>query len=151
VNPMIESLAAIEHERWADWQRWMHQQCQRNPDGSLTIPAALVERWEWQSATPYAELSESEKQSDRDQVERYLPVIKYHQPYFTTGDVAHELWRAPQTIQKLAAKHDIGTSIGPTRLFSRADVDRLRPMCKRTRRIERVLERRAEVFPGVRT
>ena len=70
-----EQLAAIEHQRWADWQRWMHEQCQRNADGSLTIPATLVERWERQIATPYEALTEREKNSDREQVDRYWHLI----------------------------------------------------------------------------
>lgn len=71
----VERLAAIEHERWAHWQRYVHDQCERQEDGSLVIPAELAERWETQIETPYAELSEQEKDSDRDQVHRYLSTI----------------------------------------------------------------------------
>ena len=71
-----EQLAVIEHERWGDWQRWMHMQCATNEDGSITIPAALVERWERQIDTPYAELSDKEKRSDMDQVDRYWPLVE---------------------------------------------------------------------------
>lgn len=70
-----EQLAAIEHARWADWQRYMHGLCDRGDDGSLTIPANLVTRWEQQIAMPYAELSEKEKDSDREQVDRYWHLI----------------------------------------------------------------------------
>jgi hypothetical protein len=69
-----EALAAIEHERWAHWQRYMHSKCTRMDDGSLLIPAESVTRWERQVATPYAELSEREKESDREQVDRYWPL-----------------------------------------------------------------------------
>ncbi len=41
----------------------------------MVIPADLAARWEKQIATPYANLTETEKQSDRDQVQKYLPVI----------------------------------------------------------------------------
>jgi hypothetical protein len=74
-SELMEILAAIEHERWSHWQRYMHGKCKREPDGSLTIPAALVTQWERQSSTPYSELSETERESDRDQVRRYLPVV----------------------------------------------------------------------------
>jgi len=68
-----EMLAAIEHERWAHWQRWMHDQCPSSPvTGDRIIPAQLIERWERQIATPYEKLSEREKDSDREQVDRYL-------------------------------------------------------------------------------
>ncbi|QIQ06170.1 hypothetical protein [Streptomyces liangshanensis] len=72
---VMEELAGVEHERWAHWQRYLHSRCERRSDGSLTIPAELVRRWEAQMATPYAELSEAEKESDREQVRRYLPLL----------------------------------------------------------------------------
>ncbi|MFE4693971.1 hypothetical protein ACFRH6_28490 [Streptomyces sp. NPDC056749] len=75
MEEVMEELAGIEHERWAHWQRYLHSRCSRQSDGSLTIPAELVLRWESQMDTPYDELSETEKESDREQVRRYLPVI----------------------------------------------------------------------------
>jgi hypothetical protein len=71
-----EQLAAIEHQRWADWQSYLHSCCRRNDDGSLTIPAELVNRWDRQIATPYADLPEQSKDSDREQVDRYWPLIQ---------------------------------------------------------------------------
>lgn len=74
-SELLEKLAAIEHERWAHWQQYMHDQCQRADDGSLIIPAELAQRWQTQIDTPYADLTETEKDSDREQVRRYLPTI----------------------------------------------------------------------------
>jgi hypothetical protein len=75
LNNLVEQLAAIEHERWAHWQLYMHSKGQRQSDGSLTFTAEAVSRWEKQAATAFADLTEYEKESDREQVERYLPVI----------------------------------------------------------------------------
>jgi hypothetical protein len=75
-HELLETLAAIEHERWAHWQRYMHAQCRPGADGALIIPAELVNQWAEQLSTPYAELSEREKDSDREQVRRYLPAIE---------------------------------------------------------------------------
>lgn len=72
---LIEQLAAIEHARWAHWQRYVHDQCEPQENGSLVIPADLVERWEAQIETPYADLTEREKDSDREQVQKYLPTV----------------------------------------------------------------------------
>ncbi|AHL31465.1 hypothetical protein CD58_00465 [Pseudomonas brassicacearum] len=72
---LLEPLAAIEHERWSHWQKYLHSQCSKNRDGSLTIPCELVERWEQQLKTPYHNLSQKEKDSDREQVKRYLDFI----------------------------------------------------------------------------
>jgi hypothetical protein len=76
LNELLETLAAIEHERWSHWQRYMHSKCiPRGDDGALLIPAELVKQWERQMATPYSELTNKEKESDREQVRMYLPVI----------------------------------------------------------------------------
>ena len=72
---LVERLASAEHERWAHWQRHMHDQGRLLDDGSLILPAELVARWESQIARSYAELSEAEKDSDRDQVRRYMPIL----------------------------------------------------------------------------
>lgn len=74
-DDLREQLAAIEHERWAHWQQYVHSKGERTADGSLLLPASLVERWERQIGTAYADLSEAEKASDREQVDRYWPLI----------------------------------------------------------------------------
>lgn len=76
MSELYEKLAAIEHERWADWQRYLHSKCAQVNTGDLIIPASLVEQWERQIATPYANLSEKEKDSDREQVDRYWSLIE---------------------------------------------------------------------------
>ncbi|HEY6815235.1 MAG TPA: hypothetical protein VI168_06820 [Croceibacterium sp.] len=75
LGALLEDLAAIEHERWSHWQAHLHARAERRADGSLVIPAELVARWERQIATPYAQLSEPEKDMDREQVRRYLALI----------------------------------------------------------------------------
>ena len=72
---LVEQLAAVEHERWSHWQRYVHSKCVRQPDGSLLLPADLVARWEKQIDTKYAELDDQERESDREQVRKYLPLI----------------------------------------------------------------------------
>lgn len=72
---LIEQLAAIEHRRWAHWQAHVHSQSIPQPDGSLLIPAHLVRRWEDQISTPYNDLTVEEQDSDREQVQEYLPTL----------------------------------------------------------------------------
>jgi hypothetical protein len=87
-DDLVEQLAAIEHERWADWQKYLHSKCWKTdrdilpvdglppiPRGIHIIPPESLAHWERQIATPYADLSEQEKQSDREQVARYWPLI----------------------------------------------------------------------------
>lgn len=73
---LVEKLASIEHERWSHWQNYMHGKCELRSDGSLVMPKSLVDRWRRQASTPYEELSEDEKESDREQVRKYLPIVK---------------------------------------------------------------------------
>ena len=75
---LLENLAAVEHERWSHWQRYLHEQCIEGEDGSLTIPTSLVTKWAKQMETAYDALSEREKDSDREQVREYLAVIARH-------------------------------------------------------------------------
>lgn len=75
MNAILEDLAHIEHERWSHWQTYMHSKGVRQADGSLLIPRNLVERWDRQSETTYSDLSEEEKEGDREQVRKYLPLI----------------------------------------------------------------------------
>lgn len=42
----------------------------------LALPKDLYERWNRQINTPYLELSEQEKESDRKEVRQYLPLIE---------------------------------------------------------------------------
>ena len=72
---LFEKLADIEHQRWCDWQKYLHSVCDVNPNWSLTIPSFFVKQWERQIKTPYQGLSDTEKNSDRDQVRRYWNLI----------------------------------------------------------------------------
>ena len=72
---LFEKLADIEHQRWADWQKYVHSKCIKNSDGTLIIPKWAVEQWERQINTPYSELIEDEKEKDREQVRRYWNLI----------------------------------------------------------------------------
>lgn len=78
---LIEKLADKEHASWARWMDYLFNQCdlERGKDHfRYIIPHELVERWKRQVGTPYAELTEREKQSDRDEVAHILPIIKQY-------------------------------------------------------------------------
>lgn len=79
LEELKEKLAAIEHERWADWQKWVHKCFVVRRDRAMkyrtVLPVKLVERWNELIETPYEELTEAEKQSDREQVDRYFPLL----------------------------------------------------------------------------
>lgn len=76
-HKLKEKLASIEHERWSDWQKWVHKQLQWN--GKVwELSPAIVMRWGLQIDTPYNKLSDKEKASDMEQVDRYWPLIEQH-------------------------------------------------------------------------
>ena len=61
-----ERLAALEHEQWAHWTR--HLLDHLTPEN--------VERWRRQIDTPYDQLSEPEKDSDREWADRVLELVR---------------------------------------------------------------------------
>jgi hypothetical protein len=67
-DELFEELADIEHQRWSDWQAYCHKVLRENcPSPELE---EVLKRWDRQIATPYKDLSEKEKDSDREQVMR---------------------------------------------------------------------------------
>ena len=75
---LLEKWADIEHQRWAKWQKYMHSKLV-NVDGNtdiLGLPKEFYDHWERQIATDYKDLSEKEKESDREQVQPYIEDIK---------------------------------------------------------------------------
>lgn len=70
-----EQIASIQHEIWAHWMRYVFRVCQENSDGSFTIPAEKANKWIRQIETSYSELSESEKDSDREQADKILTLL----------------------------------------------------------------------------
>lgn len=75
MNKLREQVAAAQHEIWAHWMRYLFDVSVSNADGSVTIPAAKVERWMRQINTPYTDLTEIEKDADREQADKVLETL----------------------------------------------------------------------------
>lgn len=75
----VEKLAAHAHKQWSGWMKYMLGKCEQGYDSdnfdALVIPNWAVERWAWQAHTPYADLPEEMKQSDRDEAMGILEVL----------------------------------------------------------------------------
>jgi hypothetical protein len=67
----IEQLAQMQHDIWSHWMQYMFTCGVHLPDGSWAMPPQSVVRWQRQAQTTYNDLSESEKESDRDIVRRF--------------------------------------------------------------------------------
>ena len=72
MSKVIEKLADLAHEQWSGWMQYFFTKCAVQPDGCVVIPPDLVKRWSRQMTTTYAELPESEKQSDRVEAGKML-------------------------------------------------------------------------------
>lgn len=70
-----EALAAYAHEAWSGWMRYLFDRGELHPDGSFTIPVELVLHWQRQMRTPYMELPEDEKRSDRKEADEMLAIF----------------------------------------------------------------------------
>jgi len=73
---MREKLAELAHEQWSGWMYYIFSKSTRNPDGSMTVPAALVAHWDRQRQTCYVDLPEPEKGSDRREADRMIAVLE---------------------------------------------------------------------------
>ena len=71
----LEFHAERQHQIWGHWMEYQFSLCEELSDGSLIIPAEKVERWKRQLATSYDELSEEERESDRQVVREHLPEV----------------------------------------------------------------------------
>jgi hypothetical protein len=71
-----EAMAGLEHDRWSRWMKYQFSKGMFNEDGTWTMPAEAVERWQRQMDTPYDELSEEEKDSDRREVDQTLALLR---------------------------------------------------------------------------
>ena len=75
---MREKLADLAHKQWSNWMEYLFSKGTFNIDGTWTMPAWAVERWTIQMQTDYANLSDSEMDSDRKEADKFLSVIEDH-------------------------------------------------------------------------
>lgn len=76
MNELYEKLADIEHQRWSHWMKYQFSLCAWLGDGSMVIPPDSVKHWLRQISVDYSDLTEQEKDSDREEVERYWHLIQ---------------------------------------------------------------------------
>lgn len=75
---MRESLADYAHDAWSGWMSYLFSVSTRNEDGTVTIPKWAVDRWVRQMGTPYAELPEEEKESDRKEADKMVKIVEFN-------------------------------------------------------------------------
>lgn len=75
-----EALAEYAHEAWSGWMKYLFgktETSERFFSGEIVvvIPRWAVDRWQRQMNTPYADLPESEKESDRAEADKMLAIL----------------------------------------------------------------------------
>ena len=81
-NKLREALAEVSHEIWAHWMTYLFSKCwypnlKVYPElDAVLIPNKLHLQWTRQMNTNYADLTEHEKDSDREQADKILAVLK---------------------------------------------------------------------------
>lgn len=70
-----EELAEYAHDAWSGWMKYLFEKSIQNKDGTVIISKWAVERWTKQMNTKYVELSEKEKDSDRDEAVRMIEIF----------------------------------------------------------------------------
>ena len=73
-----ERLAELCHDQWSGWMKYMLHE---DRGALLSTPAWVIntesfKRWSRQMNTPYAELSEKEKESDRNEADKFIALVE---------------------------------------------------------------------------
>lgn len=120
VDKLLESLSDQEHKQWAKWTRYFID----------NYNSKNVIKWEKQIATPYSDLSEKEKNSDREWAQKVLKIVGHaktsavniHIPEFLShgGDLATHgtnVTNNPQSLvdytQKGQSVAQVGKDVAP--------------------------------------
>jgi len=75
MDEIREELASYAHEAWSGWMTYLFQLGTFH-DGEFTIHREQMERWTRQSNTPYNQLPEHEKESDREEADKMIAIFK---------------------------------------------------------------------------
>ena len=75
-SDLREMLADHAHDAWSRWMKHLFSVCQRSDNGTVLIPTELVAKWNRQVQTPYANLSEMEKKSDRAEADKVIALLE---------------------------------------------------------------------------
>ncbi len=76
VVELREKLAELAHEQWSNWMEYLFSKSVSKAGGACMIPSWAVKRWKRQMKTSYCDLPEEEKDSDREEADKFLEIFK---------------------------------------------------------------------------
>jgi len=83
-NELREHLAKVQHDIWSHWMQYMftqgeYKKSSENSEGRTTrawiMPPGKVVHWQRQMKTEYFDLTDKERESDRHQADKIIPII----------------------------------------------------------------------------
>lgn len=80
---LLEMVADFMHNQWSHWMKYQYENleyCWTNTRDRRKISDENYDRWLRQMNTPYAELSEKEKDSDREWARKLLELNIFSEP-----------------------------------------------------------------------
>jgi len=91
MGDLREKLARLCQDQWSAWMHYLFSKGIFNADGTWTMPAWAVERWQRQMAASFEDLPEDEKETDRREADKYLGIIEeYIAEYVRGGRIERE-------------------------------------------------------------
>lgn len=77
MTALREGLADYAHAAWTGWMLYLFEKSQPyNEDGSITIPAEYVKNLKRLMDTPYQDMPEASKESDRVEADKMLALVR---------------------------------------------------------------------------
>lgn len=71
-----DELADLVHRQWSGWMEYLFSKCTLNDDGTATIPAWAVTRWQRQIATSLVDLPSDEQETDLREADKFLAILE---------------------------------------------------------------------------
>ncbi|MBN2837734.1 MAG: hypothetical protein JXM74_03175 [Fusobacteriaceae bacterium] len=76
LNTDLKTLAILNHKQWNHWLEYQNSCSVYLENGDLILPSNKIERWRRQIKTAYYNLSEQEKNSDREIASKWIKDIR---------------------------------------------------------------------------
>ena len=143
LSGLKEQLAAKQHEILAHWMKYLFSKCTEDDENNdVIIPGDFVLQWTRQMNTPYKDLTEKEKDSDREQVDKFWGMIESGFLYRPTS--LHDVYKntcklvensknhRPIPLESINANQTVIAELGRTQGKMRAKIGEIEKETKET-------------------